>query len=79
MGMVLQTTVIAERVSPARLGSARSIVAAATIVAAAAGPSLYGAGLANGATMPGILWSAVVLLVASTLLGVVATRRHADC
>ena len=77
MGTVLQTTVIAERVPVERLGSARSWLAAGTIVASAVGPSLYGAGLAAGASMPTLLWASVAVLVGTTVLGVVATRSTA--
>jgi MFS family permease len=74
MGTVLQTTVVAERVSLERLGTARSVLAAVTIVASAVGPSLYGLGLASGARMPVILWASVAVLVGATAIGVMATR-----
>ncbi|HSQ04053.1 MAG TPA: MFS transporter, partial [Burkholderiales bacterium] len=76
MGTVLQTTVIAERIAPERLGTARSLVGAATIVASAVGPSLYGVGLAAGATIPAILWVCVAGLLGTTLIGVIATRQE---
>jgi predicted MFS family arabinose efflux permease len=74
MGMVLQTTVVAERVSPERLGAARSVLTAAMIVASAVGPSLFGFGLAAGASMPGILWVSVAGLLVATALGFAAHR-----
>jgi hypothetical protein len=71
LGTVLHMTVVAERVVPARLGTARSIVAAAGIVASAVGPSLYGAGLALGASVPALLWASVTLLLGATVIGLV--------
>jgi len=76
MGSVLQATVVAERVPLARLGSARSVLAAVTIVASAVGPSLFGLGFAAGASMATILWASVFVLLAATMLGVVATRAE---
>jgi MFS family permease len=69
MGAVLQTTVIAERVPVERLGAARSILTALSIVASAAGPSLYGVALASGARLTEILWASVATLLAATALG----------
>lgn len=77
MGAVLQSTIVAERVPAARLGRARSILGAVGIVASAAGPSLYGAGLAAGASIPALLWASVGALVVATALGAVATRNDA--
>jgi MFS family permease len=74
MGGVLQMTVVAERIALARLGAARSRVAAATIVASAVGPLLFGLALAAGASVPFILWVSVAVLIGATGLGVVATR-----
>lgn len=74
MGGVLQMTVVAERIALARLGTARSRVAAATIVASAAGPLLFGVALAAGASVALILWVSVALLLAATALGFVATK-----
>jgi MFS family permease len=71
LGTVLHMTVVAERVVSARLGTARSIVAAAGIVASAVGPSLYGAGLALGASIPALLWASVTLLLGATVIGLV--------
>ena len=75
-GTILQMTVVAERVPLARLGAARGLVAAATIVASAVGPSLYGLGLAAGARMSMILWTSVAALVGATALGAFATRTQ---
>ena len=75
MGMVLQATVVAEHVAPERLGSARGILGAVTIVASAAGPSLYGFGIAAGASVSTLLWCSVAALLGASLLGTVATRR----
>jgi MFS family permease len=72
MGGVLQTTVVAERVPAAHLGTARSVLMAVTIVASAVGPSLYGAGLAAGAQMAAILWASAALLAGATALGWIA-------
>ncbi len=74
MGMVLQTTVVAERVPPERLGAARTVLTAAMIVASAVGPSLFGSGLAAGASIPTILWASVAGLIIATTLGFVAHR-----
>jgi predicted MFS family arabinose efflux permease len=78
LGIVLQTTVVAERVTLARLAAARSLLGAATIVASALGPTLYGLGLAAGAGMRTILWVSVAALLAATAAGVVALRADAD-
>jgi MFS family permease len=75
MGMVLQATVVAEHVAPERLGSARGILGAVTIVASAAGPSLYGFGITAGASVSTLLWCSVAALLGASLLGTVATRR----
>ncbi|MGZ8229686.1 MAG: MFS transporter [Burkholderiales bacterium] len=75
---VLQMTVVAERVAPERLGTARSMVAAAGIIASAAGPSLFGAGLAIGASVTSILWFSVTLLLAATVLGFFAHGSRAQ-
>jgi MFS family permease len=77
LGNVLHMTVVAERVPLERLGAARTIVGAAGIFAAAAGPTLYGAALAAGASMGAILWGSVALLVCATALGVPAAREPA--
>jgi MFS family permease len=77
MGTVLQSTVVAERVPRERLGRARSLLGAMGIVASAAGPTLYGGGLAAGASMSAILWASVAFFVLATALGLVATRRYA--
>jgi MFS family permease len=72
MGGVLQTTIVAERIPAAHLGTARSVLMAVTIVASAAGPSLYGAGLAAGAGMAAILWASAAMLAGATALGCMA-------
>jgi predicted MFS family arabinose efflux permease len=77
VGTVVQNTVVAERVTLSRLGTARSILAAATIVASALGPPLFGLALAAGASMPTILWASVAVLIVATVLGLVATRMEA--
>jgi MFS family permease len=77
MGAVVQSTVVAERVPRERLGTARSILGAAGIVASAAGPSLYGYALAAGAGVAAILWASVAFFVAATALGVIAPRSEA--
>ena len=74
MGGVLQTTLVAERIPAAHLGTARSVLMAVTIVASAAGPSLYGAGLAAGAGMAAILWASAAVLAGATALGWVAAK-----
>lgn len=74
MGGVLQMTVVAERIPLAQLGTARSRVAAATIVASAVGPLIFGLALAAGATIPFILWASVAVMVAATVVGFVATN-----
>ncbi len=76
MGAVLQTTVVAERVPLARLGSARSTLAAVTIVASAIGPSLFGLGLAMSAGVRTLLWASVAALLASTVLGFIAIKSE---
>lgn len=73
-GNVLHMTVVAERVPLDRLGAARTIVGAVGILAAALGPTLYGAGLAMGAGMTAILWGSVALLLGATALAL-ASRR----
>lgn len=77
MGGVLQMTVVAERIPLARLGTARSRVAAATIVASAVGPLFFGLAVTAGATIPFVLWTCVSLLIAATVLGFVATTADA--
>lgn len=77
LGTVLHMTVIAERIAPSKLARARSIVAAAGIVASAAGPSLYGLGLVLGARIPTILWGSVTVLLVATALGLLAQRASA--
>jgi MFS family permease len=77
LGVVLQTTVVAERVTPARLAATRSLLGAVTIVASALGPTLYGLGLAAGAGMRTILWFSVAALLAATAAGVAALRADA--
>jgi MFS family permease len=74
MGTILQTTVVAEHVPLERLGSARSTLAAVTIVASAAGPSLYGLGVAAGAAITTVLWCSVAVLLAATFAGLRASR-----
>jgi MFS family permease len=69
LGVVLQTTVVAERVSLERLAAARSLLGAVTIVASALGPTLYGVALAAGAGMRTILWCSVAALLAATAAG----------
>jgi MFS family permease len=76
MGAILQTTVIAERVPAARLGTARSVLAAVTIVASAAGPTLYGLALAAGARASTVLWSSVAALLMASALGLIAAKRE---
>jgi MFS family permease len=77
LGGVLHMTVVAERVPLERLGAARTIVGATGIFASAAGPTLYGAALAAGASVTAILWGAVTLLLAATALGMLAMARPA--
>jgi MFS family permease len=76
MGMVLQATVLADHVAPERLGRARGILGAVTIVASAAGPSLYGLGIAAGASVAALLWCSVAALIGASLLGTLATQRR---
>ena len=73
IGVVVQTTVVADRVPRERLGSARSALGAMGIVASAAGPTLYGVALAAGAGLYSVLWASVAFLLAATALGVLAT------
>jgi hypothetical protein len=54
------------------------MVAAAGIIASAAGPSLFGAGLAIGASVTSILWFSVTLLLAATALGFFAHGSRAQ-
>jgi MFS family permease len=77
LGTVLHTTVVAERVPLDRLGAARTIAGAVGILAAAMGPTLYGAALAVGASVTAILWGAVALLLGATALGLLAIREPA--
>jgi MFS family permease len=74
LGAVLHMTIVAERVPLERLGAARTIVGAVGILAAALGPTLYGAALALGADTPAILWGAVLLLAGATALGLFAAN-----
>jgi MFS family permease len=77
----LQVTVIAERVPAARLGRVRSVLASMTIVAAAAGPALYGALIAAGLSVNTVLWSSVVAMLGATAMGIRSlkdTRRRVD-
>jgi MFS family permease len=74
MGTVLQTTIIAERVTRERLARARSIGWAVAIVASALGPSFFGLGLAGGLGAPAIVWLAIAFLLVATVLGIRATR-----
>jgi MFS family permease len=75
LGNVLHMTVVAERVALERLGAARTIAGAIGIFAAAAGPTLYGAALAAGASMTAILWGTVSLLLGATALGLLASAH----
>ena len=68
-------TVVAERVSLERLGSAQTVAGAVGIFAAASGPTLFGTALSFGASMTAILWGAVSLLLGATALGLFATCR----
>lgn len=77
LGVVLQTTVVAEQVPLERLAAARSLLGAVTIVASALGPTLYGVALAAGAEMRTILWCSVAALLAATAAGVFALKPDA--
>jgi hypothetical protein len=72
----LQVTVIAERVPAARLGRVRSVLASMTIVAAAAGPALYGALIAAGVAVNTLLWGSAVAMGVATLIGVTGFRER---
>jgi MFS family permease len=71
----LQVTVIAERVPAARLGRVRGVLASMTIVAAAAGPALYGALIAAGVAVNTLLWSSAIAMVVATVIGVIDLRQ----
>jgi MFS family permease len=74
IGVVVQSTVVAERVRRERLGHARSLLGAAGIVASAVAPSLYGYALAGGASMTAVLWSSIAFMLVATGLGIVAAK-----
>ena len=75
IGMVVQASVVADHVPPERLGQARGLLGAVTIVASATGPSLYGVAIAAGASLAAVLWSSVAALIAASLLGTIAATR----
>jgi MFS family permease len=78
LGTVLHMTVVAERVPLERLGAARTLVGGVGILAAATGPTLFGAALSLGVSMTAVLWSAVSLLLGATALGLLATHAAAN-
>ena len=77
LAATLQVAVIAEHVPASRLGRARSVLASGTIVAAAAGPALYGALLGAEVRVEHLLWGSVAAMLAATVLGFAAIRGRA--
>jgi MFS family permease len=71
----LQVAFLAEHLAPSELGRARSAFGSMMIVAAAAGPALYGALIAQGCAVVTLLWGSVAAMLAVTLVGAAALRR----
>ncbi|MBW6494589.1 MAG: MFS transporter, partial [Burkholderiaceae bacterium] len=72
MAGTLQAAIVAAHVAPDRLGTVRSVLAAMTILASAAGPVLYAWLAASGLAMPSLLWGAVAVMIIATVTSAVA-------
>lgn len=64
---ILRTSFVAELVPPSRLGAARSLLGSMLVMAAAAGPLLYGGLLDAGVGVDALLWLTVALAGAAML------------
>jgi MFS family permease len=64
---ILRTSFVAELVPVSRLGAARSLVGSILVMAAAAGPALYGGLLETGVGVDGLLWLTVAATGAAML------------
>ncbi|MFN3931519.1 MAG: MFS transporter [Brevundimonas sp.] len=66
-GALLRTSMVAELVTPDRLGAARSLVSACMVVSTAAGPAVYGLFIAAGLEPPAVLLTAALSLALCVL------------